>query len=310
VSPTRNDQHKFREQLRMATGRDLRGEQARRRRTRNYAIAGVTATALAASGVTIVAPWKGGPTLVERAEAALTPPPNVVVHLKIRYTVRGLDTPAPNLEDAVGESWTLSNGRQIRGLQTFQPGRITAQCVFEPRGRPSLLEGGYRIDEKTPAGTEYLFDQKVGILKQSSRLTSRVIAPYLENRPETLRARLAQGVFGPTGPTRVRGRAVQRLSGQYDLRGQAVSETFFVDADTFEPVRRETTVDFEGMHLVSTMDFLLYEQLSATPENVALTSVTASHPTARIRDWTAVPDDQLPGTVESLCESEPSSSTP
>jgi hypothetical protein len=303
VSPTRNDQQKFREQLRMATGRDLRAEQARRGRTRKVAFAGVTATALAAAALAVIAPWSGGPTLVERAEAALTPSHDAVVHLRLRYSVRGLPERDPNLTDIVAESWTLSNGRQIRGTQAFQPGRITRRCTFEPEGPPVLLEGGFRIDRTTGEETEYLFDPKIGVLEQRSRFAGQVISPYLENRPEALRSRLTEGVFTPTGATTVGGRPVQRLSGEYDLRGQEVRETFYVDADTFVPVRRETTVESEGIRLVTTMDFLLYEQLPATPENVELTSVTASHPTARVRGWDAAPGDQLPGTVASLCES-------
>jgi hypothetical protein len=294
VSPTFNDQQKFREQLRMATGRDLRANQARRRRTRNFAIAGVTASALAASGVTVVAPWNGGPTLGERAEAALTPPPNVVVHQKIRQgsVERGVVV----LKSYEVESWSQTSAVQSRSIATHQPMRQEKPNIYVPDGPPRTVENDFSADPATGIGIEHWYEAATGLLVEGRPYESGAPRPGSDDSSSSLRARLKEGAFKLDGATEIDGRPVQRLRDEFGSDGQRYVETYFVDPITFAPVRWQVEWFFNGVQKgTNTTDYLVYEELPATPENIALTSVVGSHPGVRVRARDSVPLAELPG---------------
>lgn len=312
MSATMNDLppelHTFREQFETATRRDVRARATRQLRARRIAFTGVALAALAAAGVAIVAPWRGGSSLVQRAEAALTPAPNVVVHVKGRQQVWGYDKPRdtppavgepPTTTGPVVESWTLTNGNQMRWKRQFRPGRFSDDGkTFLPTGPARTLEESSSQDAR---GFIHFtaFDTATGVLVDNvSEMATAPVPSYVDAVTE-LRRQLDNGNYRADGATEIDGRPVVRFVSDHEAQGQRNHDVYFVDATTFAPVRTEHESYIDGRFTTRVRtDYFLYEHLEATPDNVALTTVVGAHPGVPIRDRDSLRPEQIPGFVE------------
>ena len=300
--------HTFREQFETATGRDVRGVSTRRRRARRVAIAGVAAAALTASGVAVVAPWRSGPSLIERAEAALAAPPDAVVHTKGRVQLWGYDQPRdtppaagepPTTTGPVSEAWTLSNGNQRRWKGPFRPGRFSHDGkTFLPTGPARMLEQSSSQDTRG-FGHFQAFDPTTGVLVDDvSEVASAPEPPNVDAVTE-LRRQLNRGNYRTDGRTEIDGKPVVRFVFDHEDKGQRTHDVYFVDATTFAPVRTEHESYVEGRFITRVQtDYFLYEPLKATPDNVALTTVVGAHPGVPIRSRASLRPEQIPGYVQ------------
>ena len=300
--------HTFREQFETATERDVRVQAMRRRRARRVTIAGVAAAALTASGLAVVAPWRSGPSLIERAEAALAAPPDAVVHTKGRVQLWGYDKPRdtppaagepPTTTGPVNESWTLTNGNQMRWKFQFRPGRFSDDGkTFLPTGPAHTLEESSSQDTRGFIHFQ-AFDTATGVLVDNvSEVASAPEPPNLDAVTE-LRRQLDRGNYRTDGATEIDGKPVVRFVSDHEDKGQRTHDVYFVDATTFAPVRTEHE-SYDGDRFLNRVrtDYFLYEHLNATPDNVALTTVVGAHPGVPIRHRDSLRPEQIPGYVQ------------
>jgi hypothetical protein len=246
-------------------------------------LAGATAVALFIS-----TPWSSSPSVLERAQAALTPPQGTILHEKWEETTTS-DDPACTVT-RTGEIWidqadagvaTLFRTHRFRGLfrdpnapypdrdiptQEFlcSPGSAYEVGGIQPsEGFPSVLTGG--VLQFVPP----------------NRLV-RVVYQWNFFRPDPvadLRRAIRTGRARDEGRTTLNGRTVERIHLDLALPGDPSCFSVscppayaYVDPETFYPVEIHLPGDATR--------FATFEYLPRTAANLALTNIRAQHPHA------------------------------
>lgn len=209
--------------------------------------------AVAALVAVLVLPGSAGPGAVERAYAAVTPGDDVLhVVQEVRITREG-----EVVEHARYESWT--DGEVVRSLGTDLDGaraRLITESVFDGRVMKTYLfpADELRTERVNPVGGE------------------RTADPF-----EVFRRRVEAGDVRVAGETQLRGRPVVRLAAG---RG----DTWFVDRETGEPVKRHMSYGDGSRHVVR---YLVNERV---PYDASLLRM-APHPGAERTDGALTPLD-------------------
>lgn len=235
-----------------------RGRLPRRRR----ALAGALALAAAAIAVALVAPWSGGPSLVDRAAAAITQDSNTVLHQRVEISSTDLATGAV-LGRRVDELW-LDGAPPHRYRTFFQP-PFTSKTLEVGGTSASLRASVYRPATNT-------FDTHSLQLEVTGM-----------NALDTIRQALASGAAVAQGTARLDGRQVLKFL----VRGsgpEGTDELYYVDPQTYDPVE----IDGQGFlvdgpkryHVATVERFLTFELLPRTQANLRLTDIQAMHPSA------------------------------
>jgi hypothetical protein len=109
----------------------------------------------------------------------------------------------------------------------------------------------------------------------------------------TLREAFANGSAHEEGKTEIDGRTVERIRYQCPTtpcRPGVAADYAYVDPETFFFVREEWPKGFglalapgEIVHFDVVIDYLTFEYLPRTQENLALTDIRAQHPNATLR---------------------------
>jgi hypothetical protein len=261
-------------------------------------LAFAAAIAVAALALTIASPWHGGPSILDRAAAAIAAP-----------------TSGQILEESIaihaGPFNPDATANMHLWLDSAPPRRFRVTRDRQPRFHlPPATFGGRRVPGMTvPPEPPVEFG---GILGSASVLSYAFADGVLD--PAVLDFRVSQSDVDPVafvtaalasghaqlaGRTTIRGREVLRIRvTSHPFFGSSRTELYFVDAHTYRPVRfviaagvrpfgRAPVVDFflrgvTGSPWPVIFDFAKYRYLAPTPANRKLADIRAQHPHAKI----------------------------
>lgn len=226
-------------------------------RSRRWALAVALSVA---AGAALAVGWPtdraGGDSVVERAAAALTPPPGRILHVRAE---------GHNIYTPWSEHWQTTTG----------PLRIRSRLGGSNAAGPCTIEWSYDAAERTmatwDASTRTIYWQRV-----DETTASQIGFP---DPLREIRAHLAAGRLREAGRQTIDGRDVIRLEpagglqpGGEGREGDAVY-AYAVDARTFQPVRWEISP-------TQWYDYTIYEYLPDDETARALLSLEAQHPGA------------------------------
>lgn len=261
--------------------RAIEGEQAlsggtRRRIQRRHgaiALAFAMLSGAAIAALFVSTPWTGPPGFLERAHAALTPPPGTILHVKSEAT--SPDAPACTLAEGTSEVWIDQSTRRYRLL-------VSPPDPFAAR------------DAGCPRGTEYELGGTLGTketlrFEPPNTITSwpgEFVIPL--DPVADLRAAISDGWARQEGRTEIDGHTVERIRMDIPLNCSdppCDPSYAYVDPETLYPVQiagQHLSVLSGGSvkrhHIVER--YLIYEYLPRTAANVALTDILGQHPDA------------------------------
>lgn len=244
----------FRTELEGAIARDL-GRHRRRART----LRPLTATAAVALGGGVAAAVLlvgGGPSIVERAEAALTSPSGQALHMVM-----------------VGRS-TMADGRVV----SWQDEEWLVSGSVAPRRAVQTSVDGHRFETAmTDDGLAEFYDTASNTIYAARVVIDPADKPDLDRRTlspqERVKLLLAGGKLEDDGHVTVDGRDATRLvTADGDV-------TYLVDPDTYVPIELHATRNGGEIDL----RFPVYEQLPAPAVSGALFSLQAQHPGAVVK---------------------------
>jgi hypothetical protein len=233
-------------------------------RPRSTALVLATVVAAAAAALFVSAPWNDSPGFLAKAQAALTPPPGSVLHMKWETTstptTRGCTVTRTN------EIWIDQTPQhRYRGyLQDYPP---APDCS---RGTTSEVGGTF-----DPLDT-FRF-------KPPNTLIREALSFNFGDPTEPVREALDRGFAHDEGETQLDGRTVRRIR----IDGPRGEPAYvYVDPATYSPVEIRAagcyaapgTTPIKEADLV--MRFLVFEHLPPTATNLALTNIRAQHPNA------------------------------
>ena len=297
---------RFGAELEDAVGRDLGSRRRRRRMIRGAVV--LAAAAAAALGLLSVF-GTGGPSVVDRAAAALQSSDDSILHYRFDatqqngdgsvatwsqetwqllvppYTRRqiALDTDAPRAEslsrggvnelyDASNDKIYVATSKQLRAARMPKI-EIVSQSELEKLTGSSTASVAYMVSK---GGASYkVVATKDGAKKLRRQLehpegqTSGVLPE--EFRSEIL-ALLESGRVRVVGHVNVDGRDAIRLE---SLDGK---EVYVVDAATYDPIEWTTTGNGGGV----TLRFPVYEKLPVDSQSMKLLDLEAQHPGAQV----------------------------
>lgn len=241
-----------------------------RKRPARIALAFAALGAVAVAALFVSAPWESSRGFLERAQAALTPPADTVVHTKWDWTLTATDsscavTRGPN------EMWIDQRPpHRYRGLLKFSVpdlsrfGPTTPVCTLGPP-----VEGGGALDTR-----EALVFVPPNALRFGQ---GGYFGP--PDPVAMLRQAISDGTAHHEGRTELNGRTVERI--RVDASFGPAPTYYYVDPDTYYPMRiEEIGVAPSGVRFDSVVRYLTYEYLPGTPANRALADLRAQHPNA------------------------------
>ena len=255
-----------------------------RKRPRHVALAVAALAAAAAAALFITIPWNNSPGVLERAQAALTPPAGTILHEKWEGTSISTN-PACTVTRGPSEIW----------IDQEPPHRYRAALLNDLPLQPPLDPRALVCSKGTASELGGTFDP---------HCSATGCEPSLRFRPPN-RLSYQQGLFrSPTGDfaTELResisnGRA--RDEGKTQLDGRTVERIrvdppracpvpgcpreptyLYVDPDTFSPVEIHGYASILGLWHRIVIRFLTYEYLPRTAANLALTDIRTQHPNA------------------------------
>ncbi len=244
------------------------------------ALAGAAAAALFLS-----APWNGSPGFLAKAQAALTPPPGSVLHMKWQST----DYPT-------NPQCTVTRGPHEIWIDQTEPHRYRALFF----GIDPYLPG----DPRAHVCSKSTRFEWGGTLTVGARAewALRFVPPnrlsfntYTFNFPwdpvADLRRAISTGHAHDEGKTQLDGRTVERIRLSRlpcsDPNSTHCPDTayFYVDPETFAPVELDgfgiiAPPGVPAVRYRSITRYLTFEYLPRTAANLALTSIRAQHPNA------------------------------
>lgn len=224
--------------------------------TRRWRRRGVVLALAAAAATALAVAWpadRGGNSVVERAAAALAPPPGRILH--IRADGRNIYTP-------YSESWQTTTG----------PLRFRARVGGQNAAGPCTIDWSY----DAAAGTTATWDASTRTIywRRVDEQTEKEMG--FRDPLREIRANLAAGKLRVVGRQTLDGRPVIRLEPAGGLQRAAEGRAgdpvyaYIVDAETFEPVRWEISP-------TQWYDYTIFEYLPDDEPSRRLLSVDATY---------------------------------
>ena len=297
---------RFGTELEDAVRRDLGVRRTRRRMFRGAAL--LAAAAAAALGILSALPT-GGPSVVERAAAALQSSDDTILHYQLTAEQRNPDGTTAGWHS---ETWQLRVAPFTRRQIQVGSDGIRAESVTKGDLNELYDAGNGTIYVATSQELRAVNMPKITIVSKSElqKLTRdpRVNAAYLvrngaghptviatEEGAKHLRQELAREQRSPAGPLPEDFRSdilallnsgSVRVTGHVEVAGRDAirlesldgKQVYVVDASTYDPVEWTSTGNGGGV----TLRFPVYEELSADAESMQLLDLEAQHPGARI----------------------------
>jgi hypothetical protein len=252
------DDERLRLAIRATLGEQLQGRPKIRRRTRLVlGSAAVTAAALAAAAVALIGTGGSGPSsanaaILAHVVRAISPPANIIVHVK----EAGVQHDGTQV---AAEWWQETNPpyaiRLIKG---------TAGQQVDSKGNA----GGGQVESAADGTTFSQYDAGTNTIYQRPDSTS----PTLIDPIETVRAGFTNGTAQVAGTVTIDGQSLYKI----ELPNGVVG---YFDRTDYRPVYLDNPQrDGSVVHT----RVITYEELSITPENEMLLSITAQHPRASV----------------------------
>jgi hypothetical protein len=257
---------RFRADLEGAVAREL----ARRRRRTRVVRPLAGAAVLAVAGGTLAATLLGGsgPSIVDRAEAALNTPGGQPLHMVLVGRSTTADGRVVTWRD---EEWLVSGtvaprravqtdagGRRFETAMTSGPDRLVE--LYDPASN-TIYAAPFELPQASGSGS------KPG--SENGALARRLLSPQ-----ERIKLLLAGGQLRDEGTVSVDGRDAVRLV----TTGGDV--TYLVDPDTYVPIELQAKLDDGGS---VDLRFPVYEELPPAAVDGDLFSLQAQHPGATVR---------------------------
>lgn len=245
-----------------------RPPRSRRRRLVWQAALVVGAAAVVLAVLSIVNVFgAGGPSIVERAAAALDPTKNVILHVKISGHEGGSDGYS---SDWTEESWCrMTTPYTYRQVQAF-PGQPVSDTVQDTNGLAQMYD----------AGTNSIYTQAAASM---FRIDPGQAVPY----GEMILGLLNSGDAVIDGTETIDGRECTRIVATKDYGtapdGTKYGDWFYVDSKTNYPVKWKQT---RAGGKVVDIRFDAYEFLPVNDANLAVLDLSAQHPGATLSSTT------------------------
>jgi hypothetical protein len=299
-------------------GRTPSGGQVRRHR---LLLVSAALSIAAVAALLFAAPWNNSPTFLERAEAALTPPPETILHMKWEVTSSVTD-PACSVTRGPNEIWIdLATPHLYRAiLDDPPPAGADPRSLACSSGR--VREVGGTVDPAcSPAEQPSCTTQDTLEFELPNTLSVTPLQFVLPPDPVTmLREAIRAGTAHDEGKTQLDGRAVERIridSPSGPLFEPAVCAFpscavghVYVDPATFHPIEMHGPTMYvmpspdvgalippsaitgaagqfdPPLARIDVVDrYLTFEYLPRTEANLALTDIRAQHPKATVIEW-------------------------
>jgi hypothetical protein len=297
---------RFGSELERAAGRDLRTRRTRRRVVRGAAVLAVVAAA--ALGLLSALP-SGGPSVVQRAAAALQTSNDSILHYQIDATQQNGDGTSVSW---TSETWQLLARPYTRRQIEIQAGSPRAESVTQgglnelydsandtiyiatseelraaqmptieivSQSELDKLTGTTKADVAYEVGNGGVAPKVVATEAGAARLRNELAHPEKEPSRVLLPefraqffALLKSGRLQVVGHVTVDGRDAIKLQ---SLDGK---DTYIVDASTYDPIEWTTTGTSGGV----TLRFPVYEELPVDDESMQLLSLQDQHPSAQV----------------------------
>ena len=264
---------------------ERRGRALRRIRKRPgyIVLAAAALAAAAASALFVSTPWNNSPGVLERAQAALTPPAGTILHEMWEMTSISTD-PACTVTRGPSEIWIDQEPphRYRVLLNEFPPEPpLDPRAIVCSKGTASEL-GGTFDPHCSATGCEPSLR-----FTPPNRLSHQLILFRFDTGEFVTRIRegIAAGRVHDEGKTQLGGRTVERIRGEPPpacrVPGCPREPTYlYVDPETFYPVEIHSYGDIAGLRFQIVIRYLTYEYLPRTVANLALTDIRAQHPNA------------------------------
>lgn len=236
-----------------SNGRGARTLRAVRRRPGRTALALGAVAAAAAAALFVSSPWRSAPGFLERAQAALTPPPGSILHMKWEETTRACTG------TSAFEVWI--DQAPPHTYRAFVPRRPTAPPdPGEPCSTGAPIEIGGSDEEPT-----------LSFVPPNTLAPSQRFFFAVEPDPwAAVRTDIKEGRAHREGTTQLDGRTVERV--RFDCERCPTNYGYF-DPESLYPV----AWDFGNGHV---WRYLTWEYLPRTEDSLALTAIRAQHPDA------------------------------
>jgi hypothetical protein len=252
------DDERLRLAIRATLGEQLQRRPKLRRRTRLVlGSAAVTAATLAAAAVALVGTGESGPSSAQAAilahvVRAISPPANLIVHVK--------------------EAGVQADGTQVAAewwQETNPPYAIRLiKGATGPQVDAKGNVGGQQVESAADGTTFSQYDAGTNTIYEHPDSTS----PTLIDPIETVRAELANGTAQVAGTVTIGGQSLYKIQLPDGVVG-------YFDRTDYRPVYLDNP-QRDGS--VVRTRVITYEELSITPENQMLLSITAQHPRASV----------------------------
>ena len=272
-----------------SNGRGARLLRAVRRRPGRTILAFAAITGATAAALFVSSPWQSSPGFLERAQAALTPPPGRILHMKWQMIVTSEDPACTSTGD--NEVWIdLAPPHRYRGfgpsagaipesLETApptDPGPGGLPCPPTSSLRP--VEVGGTLDGQ----------DALRFVPPNKLVRARPAYFYLEDPWAWVRKRISQGRAHREGTTELYGRTLERVrldpgpptSCQAPGHCPTEPEYVYFDPETLYLVVWDYARDPTYPLRRQREHYLAYEYLPRTEANLALTDIRAQHPDA------------------------------
>jgi hypothetical protein len=265
-----------------------------------YLLAGaVVLVVVSVVSLTVAAPWRGGPSIVDRAAAAiLTPNSRQILYERITFRRSGF-VHAPQGPTVQIRAWVDGGSPRSFRIRTDNPHGKS----FSPDGQTVVtFPSDFGGNVGSADGLSYSFtDRDLAPVPFWKPITQAILDPAAY-----VRASLTSGRATADGSTTIRGRRVLRIRiASHPPFHSVTGALFYVDARTYRPVRIELNANlpFEsrvgypycltfamlygcnnnpGPHAMWVYDFTDYRYLPRTAANRKLANIQAMHPNAKI----------------------------
>jgi hypothetical protein len=268
-------------------GRGARLQRLARQRPGRTTLALAVLAGAAFAALSVGSPWKSSPGLLERAEAALTPPAGTVLHMKWEVTRTSTDfgcsvTTGPN------EMWIdQTEPYQYRLIDHgFRP-----EAADRPRASACAGNG------PTEYGGTLRPPQSVTFVPPNTLERRRFGFGAPSDFVQMLREAIANGTAHDDGRTQLDGREVERIRMPPAPCPPSLDALkppcppprpfyAYMDPETFLPIQIDmpngiaSIVDGQVYRFHIVERYLTYEYLPRTAANLALTDIRAQHPGA------------------------------
>jgi hypothetical protein len=264
-----------------SSGRGIRLLRAVRRRPGRTLLALAPFAGAAAVALFASTPWQSSPGFLERAQAALTPPPGRILHMKWELIFTSED-PACTSTNTF-EVWIdFTRPHTYRALMPDQP--------TPPPTPPRPDSGGLPCPPTTPpieVGGALDNPDAVRFLPPNRFVRAPSLYFETQDRWARVRALISEGRAHREGQTQLDGRTVERVrfdpaSCPAPAAGHCPIEPEYgyFDPETLHPVAWHYARDPMFPLVRNRERYLAYEYLPRTATNLALTDIRAQHPDA------------------------------